>query len=387
MRGRWAPSLLLSAASIVFTVFLLEIAIRIVQPQPLAAVARSSRLGLFHKPNTTLLYERSEFKNLVHYSSAGLRDREYPFHKPQGVFRIAVLGDSFVEGKQVPIDSTFCKQLEARLQAAPPDGLGYEAINFGVGGYGSCQEMLLLEELAFRFEPDLVLCVQYANDVDDDAAFRDCSLNSSGVLHVAPPAPVPLKRRADAALKSFLYQHSHLWVLLRSRHSREWVAPYHPEIATLTQDTAVPECPGRHDRLDWRLTLRNQPGDTRRAVDLLAATWEQMGTLCATHHADFRVVLTVSATSVDPVRWRKELSDAGCVEAAHDPMAAHDRVLHSAERRSVPVIDLLPALRAGAEREPLYYQIDGHWNSVGHREVAQALYEAVRNMRTGYPSR
>jgi len=47
----------------------------------------------------------------VKINSLGYRDVEHTKEKPPGVFRIAVLGDSFTEARQVDIAATFWKRL------------------------------------------------------------------------------------------------------------------------------------------------------------------------------------------------------------------------------------------------------------------------------------
>ena len=94
----------------------------------------------------------------VKINSLGYRDVEHTREKPPGVFRIAVLGDSFTEARQVSIGDTFCKQLEKRLSGRPEFGnLKVEVLNFGIGGYGTDQELLTLRLHVLDFSPDLVM--------------------------------------------------------------------------------------------------------------------------------------------------------------------------------------------------------------------------------------
>src|SRR5438093_12772127 len=78
-------------------------------------------------------------------NSLGYRDVEHRKDKQHGVFRIAVLGDSFTEARQVDIADTFSKRLETLLQGRSEfRNLKIEVLNFGIGGYGTTQELLTL---------------------------------------------------------------------------------------------------------------------------------------------------------------------------------------------------------------------------------------------------
>ena len=88
-------------------------------------------------------------RTFVRTSSAGLRDREHTVDKPPGTVRVAVLGDSFAEAFQVAADQTFWVVLERELGRCPAyAGRAVEEINFGVGGYGTAQELLILRDQA-----------------------------------------------------------------------------------------------------------------------------------------------------------------------------------------------------------------------------------------------
>ena len=86
----------------------------------------------------------------------GFRDKDRAFDKPPGVFRIAVLGDSYTEARGVDIDKTFTALAEDSLQACPAFGGGVEVLNFGVSGYGTGQQLLTLQKRVWQFDPDLI---------------------------------------------------------------------------------------------------------------------------------------------------------------------------------------------------------------------------------------
>ncbi len=100
-----------------------------------------------------------DFSVQVTTNEHGFRDVERAIRKPEGVRRIALLGDSLVEAVQVPFDSTaghFLEQALNRRASLTPAPSRYEVLNFGISNFGVGQCLLCWEEYARRFEPDLV---------------------------------------------------------------------------------------------------------------------------------------------------------------------------------------------------------------------------------------
>jgi lysophospholipase L1-like esterase len=96
----------------------------------------------------------------------------YVVPKPAGVFRIAVLGGSTVEGNGVntPMDSLPAKlrqTLQAAFKRTPHPGYSaFEVINAGVSNYASDQEYLHLLADILPYQPDLVLVYDGWNDAE-----------------------------------------------------------------------------------------------------------------------------------------------------------------------------------------------------------------------------
>jgi D-alanyl-lipoteichoic acid acyltransferase DltB (MBOAT superfamily) len=88
----------------------------------------------------------------------GMRDRNRLVAKPEGTYRIALLGPSLVMGSGVADDETFAHFLEDRLNRPgyPGSNIRYEVMNFGVAGYSLLQQLAMLEERAVMFQPDAV---------------------------------------------------------------------------------------------------------------------------------------------------------------------------------------------------------------------------------------
>ena len=120
-------------------------------------------LGWKNKPLAEGSFATPDSKTFVRINSKGLRDEEYEYAKPPGVYRILVLGDSFAWGYGVEQGNNFSDQLEELLNKSAAGNL-VEVINAGVSGYGTDQELLLLEREGMKYQPDLVLVAFATND-------------------------------------------------------------------------------------------------------------------------------------------------------------------------------------------------------------------------------
>lgn len=95
----------------------------------------------------------------------GWKDKEWSVDKKPDTYRIAVLGDSYVEALQVAPEKNFPALAEKEMSIA---GLKTEWMNFGHSGFGQAEEWLILQNEVSRFQPNLVILFFYpGNDLDD----------------------------------------------------------------------------------------------------------------------------------------------------------------------------------------------------------------------------
>lgn len=121
---------------------------------------------------------RSEGFSRSKISSIGLRDVEHTIAKPDGVCRIAFLGDSKTEAMQVPLNETFVKIVEDQLNKkeqttsqksnAPATPAKYETINFATSGNGTLVELLHYIHTVKTYKPDTVVLIYNYGDSGDN---------------------------------------------------------------------------------------------------------------------------------------------------------------------------------------------------------------------------
>jgi hypothetical protein len=149
----------------------------------------SKKLKPFYESSTSL-YIRTLKKNL-HFSDLGylfstnefgMRDKTYPFAKPDSTLRVAIFGASYQMGSGVSDDEVFEGIVEKRINQVPIfDGFAhYESLNFAVGGYYLIQHVKMAKEEVFQFHPDAL--VYFAHSIEFNAIskkFADIVKNHS----------------------------------------------------------------------------------------------------------------------------------------------------------------------------------------------------------------
>ena len=100
--------------------------------------------------------------NNVFLNERGFRERGFSDTKPAGVYRIAVIGDSFTFGNGLEARARYTDRLNEWL----PDQ--FEVLNFGVAGNNTPEHVTTVRASALPAHPDFVLLQWFVNDIEGD---------------------------------------------------------------------------------------------------------------------------------------------------------------------------------------------------------------------------
>jgi hypothetical protein len=328
----------------------------------------------------------SENRQFVHINSHGFRDVEHAYDKPKDTVRIAVLGNSWTEALQVPQNKTYTAILESKLTgSACFTGKRVEVLNFGVAGYSTGQELMVLQQEAWKYHPDLVLLSLYpARDIANNVRELNNAVNpeqspyfilDGGKLALDDSfrALSALQPR-EIAFQNLRYSVNQHVLFLQAIGALQRWGKVHVAMASLQEKA---ERIGL-DNLEY--TIYAPPPDPviQKAWRVTEALLIAMRDEAQLHGAQFRVVVLPTRPQVIPEREAQQalLQKIG----AHDFSYAGKRIREFGAHECIEVIDLVPALAAYSSTNHVFLNGfnrsnigSGHWNETGHRVAGEAI--------------
>jgi HEAT repeat protein/lysophospholipase L1-like esterase len=112
----------------------------------------------------TLASDETGWPPGAEFNGDGLRDRTHAVEKPEGIHRLAFLGDSVTLGAGVGPDEAYPQVLQRRLDE---DGYAVEVFNVALWGWTARQQRLAYERLLRKYSPDHVVVATCLNDIPE----------------------------------------------------------------------------------------------------------------------------------------------------------------------------------------------------------------------------
>jgi hypothetical protein len=387
---------LLPLGSILFSVGIAECGLRLHHTGSLRGLSGEHSLRMPHEtrgwalePDASSFQRTLDYGVLVRTNALGMRDRPHDPLPAPGSFRIVVLGDSFMEAYQVPLEQSLPYLLQERL--APR---GVEVLNLGVGGYGTAQALLALEEEGLHYRPDLVVLAFYAgNDVQNNSYAIEAALHGEDEPSTFS-RPYARASSLDAELEWRPPDRARL-----EPYARRWRERRHSSLHALRRMlqpamvvNLVEQATGRF----WSRISGRDPFDPqlvfgwpflREVSDPdVARLWQEAWT------ATRRLLLEIDHVSrsagarfamlVVPTQLQVDLRTRASVQTAYpdlhfDPLRINRELERFCAEAGIPLLDPTPALaREEAAGRPVYYVLeDHHWNAAGQALATDLLAE------------
>jgi len=240
-----------------------------------------------------------------------------------------LIGDSVTDGLGVPPDQMYYTRLGQRL--------GVEVFAYGGAGYGTLQELLVVEQELAAVRPHLVVLQTSANDVINNSWALESVSHRNNNLAVRPYLS---GERIAYRFPSRLGNYSGILA-----HSRLAYA--------MARNTA--RLGGHLAALGWLSTPESHLGDGVADPDFEAA---------------------VAVTDRLVARLKRLVDPIPLVAFASDD-APYFRTIF--ERHGVPYLEVVPRGIVEAEAHGRHVRLDGwHWNAEGQEIAAAALADALR---------
>ena len=269
----------------------------------------------------------------------GFLDREPPSpERARASCHVAVVGDSFVDGREVPAAAKFQVRLEEMAARRLPSA-DVTTTGWGVPGTGQVEQLSYWDTWIRRFSPKLVVLVVVANDVRDNKRRKNDG-SRAATVSVSPEGHVVLEA-PDVRAPRPPFGGDGLHGLVRK------TGLSFPRYVAL--------------RLS---VLRRPPGPQS-----MSPVWPRF-----------------TAFALDQWLERTRRAGASLVVLASHTMSTtewttsegsqFDWWARETKKRGIPLVDQFAYVaRSGGRLQDLHWRYDGHWNPQGHQWAAEAMLE------------
>lgn len=403
-----AVNALAAAAGLALVGAAFEIALRARAPFKSPPVPQVFRPGVgFVKPPDTELPATNDldYWQVSRTNSLGFLDREPPGPDPAASrCHLTILGDSFIEAREVPISSKVQVRLEELARAERPD-LDLTTSAFGLWDTGQAQQLAFWDAYAPRLEPKVLVLVLVLNDLRNNSSLL------RGIRHGWDPEHLPqmsVRRGPDGVFSLLPPDERYAEFALDPDaavstaetgpprlHRRVLRAAYLYRWLRAKRSALFPYDPLRESLLSRRVeVLRQRPEYTELLRGYSpASTWDMLRAFAQPELAPV-VEQALDSTAFALREARRRADEAGSVIVGlladsfdagrrwtdRERALVVRRLLGLAEDAGIPVLDLGEEMRRrGLKATEVKWAHDAHWNAAGHLLAAEVLWRWLRD--------
>lgn len=313
-----------------------------------------------HKPNARAEHGFGTPTPIIQINSIGLRNEEVADEKNRK--RYLLLGDSFTFGMGVNASDTFAVKLQKML-----GNRYHNVINAGVIGQTIDDAFLYLKNDGIKLQPDFVIYNFFVgNDITElrrhiweQSPDGGITKVTDKVLHADEKNR--LRQREEKEPESyFLFWLQQKIDILKNKYG-------------YASDTIDPT-------LTWPVFLSdNHPSQDANLDDYwysFETVLRQMNEYCKSQNVPLIINMIPMDTQINKSYWKK-YPGTPFGEEEFEAKRPQKRMLFLGQKYGIPVLDLLPVLQNTEEQNnmSLYFDNDPHFNALGHRYTAAALWQ------------
>lgn len=258
--------------------------------------------------------------------------------------RICIIGDSYIEAMQTDTD----KNIAAYLRRLLPDG--YEVYSFGTSGSPLSQYLHLSRYVNDKFDPDILIFLLVHNDFDESLAevkrtpdFLQLIIDGDSVTEIAP---VPQKMRQYLKISS----------IVRYFYANYRIGNFYNNIINQNNTS--------------KFNANIQAQDVLNKQSLIVRATDYVFGRIKSENPDRKVILLMDAPRQDIYRGSLDSSTV---------LWLNRMVSDVANQYNIPFLDLTTSFQRDFDKNKVKFNsnIDGHWNTYGHRIAANELYKSL----------
>lgn len=327
-------------------------------------------------PNCNYWYNKENDHPITwKYNSHGWRDEERAIKKLPNTYRVAILGDSYVEAMQVELSRTFSALAENQLNEGK--GIEVEILNFGRSGFTQTEELFILKNDVEKFSPDMVvLFFLPKNDIQDVSRETSPDLmrpfyivSDSGEL-ILDTSFTEMPRYKIRCLINKVKRNSALISLITGRYDAFKMISGRGNIY------GDKEREKQSSRLDGFLSLCTNDPDPKylRSYALNKLLIKEIAEYCGERNIHFMLVTIDNVAYIPDIEEKyKSINPSFNGNFFEDDLKSYSQLLN------IDYLGLQRIFRQFYENEMISLHWD-HWNYRGHEVVADALTEKLRSI-------
>ena len=358
-------------------------------PRPDRPLQFVPNVGLLWPPNTEIHHTNKIDWNAPTTNSLGFLDREPPNpERAAATCHVSMIGDSFVEAKQVPIHDKFHVRLE-KLAADELPHLNVTTSAFGIQDTGQVQQLPFYDQYARLLHPKLLVLVFVHNDFMNNTPSLRALKKLKGdrrnflepTVRKSPDGKLELAWSRPRDLLPSIPQPS--WTARARKEATE-----HSLLARWLRDRKRALFPADHGPSEFQQGLEalgRKPGYAALLEGWRFANLQDMVRSFARKNPPplFEDALQYTHFALEQFQQRADQDDAKLVILASSSLKTRgthmfERLNQMAASLDIPVIDQTDyILRQNARPGDARWLHDFHWNPTGHQWAAESLLEYI----------